>query len=335
MNRLITQFEFIEGVKKITSKMNHLEYYQQHNILPVHYKGTREEHFQRRESLYRALRMPPLLFQYAKILEIAAGTGQNAEYIYSLIFNEKNFVAIDPMLHDSSKKSLVHEISVEDYFARYPYETYDIIICENWLGRNDSEILKKIAARIRNRGILVITCVPALGVLPNMLRRGLATQLINDNMTFEEKTQILVQAFSSHLDTIKDMTRSHKDWVQDTLLYPDYDKMIFEPAEVFNQLPDFEILGSSPDFVSDWRWFKSLYGDNRKFNEHFISHYSENSLRFMSYKDNNEFLVKEAINEAQELLATKDKITVEAVANMSKFKYLFGRETLYLGLQKK
>ena len=47
---------------------------------------------------------------------------------------------------------------------------------------------------------------------------------------------------------------------------------------------DFSFVGSSPDFAVDWRWFKALYGEARRFNEHFLAEYHLNCHTFLDYR---------------------------------------------------
>jgi hypothetical protein len=47
---------------------------------------------------------------------------------------------------------------------------------------------------------------------------------------------------------------------------------------------DMEVLGSSPMFNCDWRWFKSLYGDARRFNESYRESFLANSHNFVDYR---------------------------------------------------
>ena len=43
------------------------------------------------------------------------------------------------------------------------------------------------------------------------------------------------------------------------------------------------IYGSSPRFLTDWRWYKDLLGDNRGFNELALANYYQNNLNLLDY----------------------------------------------------
>lgn len=313
--------------------MNHLAFYRQHGISPVRYSGTREQHFQRRASLYRSLRLPPLAFRGARILEVAAGTGQNAEYVASL--NPRSLELVEPNTRPFKIFDCTpmppnhvhwHVLTLEDY---EPIMPFDIVICENWLGLPEVEagLLDKLASFVAPDGVLVLTCVHPQGFYPNQLRRKIAARLVNDSMSFEEKTALLVHAFETHVATLKDMTRSHGDWVQDQLLNPAVENILLTFPMLIDRLGnDFTILGTSPEFITDWRWFKSLQGQARRFNERAIEQYDLNGYRFRAYRDGLE--TSTAIDEAEALLA-RDAITADDVRNMGPFRSLFGRETIY------
>ena len=381
--------------------MSHLEFYKQYGISPVNYDlSDFEAHLQRRESLYRGLGLTKLAFNNASILEVAAGTGQNSLYFSSLspksiTLLEPNPVAIEKIKKsfekfDNKKVSLtLIEEMLEDYQSN---DKYDIVICENWLGMSDHErgLLLKLSKFVENNGALVITVVTPVGIISNLLRRALAAKLYQPDHTFEVRTMQLCNAFESHLITLPSMTRSTVDWVQDNMINPAYFDLSLSAQMVIDDLGDeFDIFGSNPILSQDWRWFKSMYGIDRKFNQHFLSEYIDNNHNFIDYRfvqDRNccvtnnklesvaiklnelvrnyesklmqndscqrelEVLIEcitdlialtksmpqevnESLLEVREILG-EQYISQHSIANMNHFKFMFGRETLYLSLQK-
>jgi len=305
----------------------HLAFYREHGISPVSYGGTREEHFQRRASLYRSLRLPPLAFRGAKVLEVASGTGQNAEYLASL--KPSHLELVEPYPARWSTQVAVKVVALENYIP--PPFQFDVVICENWLGLKELPLLTKLAALVDKDGVLVLTCVHPLGIYPNLLRRKLASRLIDQSMSFEQKTTTLLDTFETHLATIKDMTRSHVDWVQDMLLNPAVEHIgVTFPMLVERLDAEFTILGTSPEFITDWRWFKSLHGNDKRFNERALRAYHFHGDEFSSYNDHSP---RPGLEEAHALLIAPN-ISVEDVRNMRHFKYLFGRETIYASFQR-
>jgi 2-polyprenyl-3-methyl-5-hydroxy-6-metoxy-1,4-benzoquinol methylase len=278
-----------EGLKRQT----HLEFYQQHGISPVSYDiKNLSDHFERRASLYDQLALPTLAFSKSRVLEIAAGTGHNSLYIAaqhpeSLVLLEPNSVGIDEIKSTYSQfgadfiDPILITKKLEDYFPDRPYE---IVICENWLGTSKHEqlLLNKLKSFICPRGILVITTVSPIGFLPNLIRRYLSSLVAPLELSFEERSRILTNTFQSHLHTLKAMTRNVEDWVHDNMINPAYfDLCLSTPTALDFLGVEFEILGSSPSISEDWRWFKSLYGENKNNNIHYLKEYWKKNHNFL------------------------------------------------------
>ena len=91
------------------------------------------------------------------------------------------------------------------------------MICEGWLGSaaHELDLLQKLASFVRPGGVLVVTTVSPIGILSNLLRKLMAQRLIAGVDGLEAQTTVLLEAFSSHLATLADMSRPHRDWIQD------------------------------------------------------------------------------------------------------------------------
>ena len=276
--------------------MSHLDYYIRHNISPVRYDlGSLRAHFQRRHALYRTLGLLPLMIRGANVLEVAAGTGQNSVYLASLLPARLTLLEPNPAGLRSIREcykglSLPHtkpEI-IESRLESYePEQKFDIVICENWLGASSEEraLLKKLAGMVAVGGVLVVTCVSPIGFLPNVVRRALAVKLTGQLLGFDDKTRVLVEAFSPHLASLSSMTRSAVDWVHDNMLNPVYfDLCLTIPMVVSDLGEQFQAVGVSPDIRRDWRWFKSLHGSDFEFNKVLVDEYYRNYRSFLDYR---------------------------------------------------
>jgi 2-polyprenyl-3-methyl-5-hydroxy-6-metoxy-1,4-benzoquinol methylase len=273
-----------------------LEYYLQHGLNPVHYEMANQNwHFQRRASLYRSLGIHPATIRNARVLEVAVGTGQNSLYLasqrprcFTLVepnpFALKEIKALYGRPEYAAWRPEIVETTLQDF---HPAELYDVIVCENWLGQTPSErgLIRKLGALVAPGGLLALTTVSPVGFLPNVLRRLLADRLVSRQQSFEERTNILVEAFGPHLATMAAMTRSSVDWVHDTVMNPHYLNICLSIPMVAEDLgSSMTFIGSSPDFAVDWRWFKSLYGDARQFNDHFLGEYYCNCHNFLDHR---------------------------------------------------
>ncbi len=275
---------------------SHLKFYTKHGISPVRYLAASvQEHFERRASLYRSLGLVPLVFRGARCLEVAVGSGQNSLYISSLAPESLTLVEPNPTgvreireLYDKTEVPHTPPVLVESTLQEYsPSHKFDIVICENWLGKAPGErmLLRKLAGFLEHHGMMVITTVPPAGFLPNMVRRALAVKYCDPRLSFDKRTETLVEMFQPHLSTITSMTRSATDWVQDNMINPAYFDLCITIPDVLRDL-DGEVtaLSTNPSFACDWRWFKSLHGDARGFNRHMVHEYEAALHNFMDYQ---------------------------------------------------
>ncbi len=275
---------------------NLLGYYRERGISPVLYKmKTWKDHFERRDAVYRSIGLPPFAFRGSSILEIAPGSGQNSVYLASqepasLDLVEPNEVALADIkrvygdLDFPYVEPTVHPVTVEQFKTD---KQFDVVICENWLGLSAEEcdIRTQISKFVAPGGLLITTAVPYTGFLPNVIRTVLAACITDQDMPFDEQVAFLVGAFGPHLDTMPEMTRTHEDWVKDCLLNPFYLNVALPLTMIAEDVGDeFEFCGTVPRFSQDWRWFKSLTGENRSFNAHIFDEMSANRHNFISHR---------------------------------------------------
>lgn len=282
--------------KSNTAHGGHLAFYEAHGIAPVDYRtGDLAAHFDRRDSLYRSLGLPPVTFKGCRVLEVAPGTGQNSLFVAacdpaSLDLVEPNPASLAAIktsfatLQRPHTKPTIHALRLEEFSAP---TAFDIVLCENWLGALPAELglLAKLAGLVAPGGVLVVTLVPPSGFFANIMRKLLALRLVPPELDFAEKTAVLVDAFGPHLSTIEHMTRSHRDWVQDCLINPHYLNVGLPLETVLAVLGrELEALATFPAFTADWRWFKGLTGPNRRFNENLLEASRRNTHNFIDFR---------------------------------------------------
>lgn len=275
-----------------------LSYYLEKGISPVKYTAsTISENLKRRKSLYDMLGMPGLLFRGKKVLEIAAGSGQNSLYIaaqqpskYVLI--EPNPVAQKQIAESYSNFDIPHTrpeiipVTLESYLSN---ETFDIVICENWLGSSSHErsLVGVIAERVAPGGIMVLTALSVCGWLSNLIRYALTQKLLlSQPNDYDTQVKVVQQAFAPHLQTISGMTRLHEDWVKDNMVNPHYlDQGLTLEMILEKTTPKrFNVFGASPNFITEWRWFKQLHVDSIHTNENVMECYERWTHNFLDYR---------------------------------------------------
>lgn len=235
-------------------------------------------HFERRDSLYFQLGILRSQITGRSVLEIGPGSGHNSLFTaalkpskYTLI--EGNPIAVQHLnelysVHSDLRGPLEIRHATLDEFRRETNRRYEFVLCEAMLSgmqeplRTVLEILPLVAVG----GILVVTTMDSISTFAENVRRLIAYRLLQADLPQSAQVKLLLQAFSSHLATLPSMSRLHEDWIVDNILLPltsGYNVMSI--ADLAMELPaDFLVLSSSPRFISDWRWYKSIVGAEKK-----------------------------------------------------------------------
>lgn len=281
---------------KPQTNKDHLAFYLEHGISPVRQDITDlGKHLERRGSLYRKLGVPALLIAGKRVLEVGPGSGHNSIQVASCLPASLDLLEPNPRGRQEIAQ-LYEEIDIPHTKPRIicerleefsPKGDYDIAIAEAWIGvpKSEQELIAKLARMLCPGGILITTVSSPIGMLANSLRRILGHILVHNHAALEDKTRVLVDAFGPHLATMEDMSRPYIDWVQDSLLNPGFLTSCLTPEMVFDVCgPDFSFYDSFPKFSTDWRWYKSLHGENRRFNETFLEAYGAQSHNFLDFR---------------------------------------------------
>ena len=278
-----------------TTKTDHLQFYMENDISPVRQDiANLPRHFDRRGSLYRYLGLPKLFFRDKDVLEVGPGSGHNSLYVASCL--PKSYDLLEPNPTGQAGISQLYDEFSIDHTSPHlikqrledftPERKYDVVISECWLGvsRHERQMMAKLCTFLKPDGILIITLASPIGAVANAFRRLLSDMLTWGIVSMEDKTEILVRAFGSHLATMQDMTRPYEDWVQDCMINPGFMTICPTPEMFMEGLGNkFSIYNSYPRFDTDWRWYKSLYGENRCFNERYMESYYTNCHNFYDY----------------------------------------------------
>jgi len=301
-----------------------IDFYTSNKISPVHQDiSDLGAHFDRREALYRHLGIPAGLVRGKSIIEFGPGTGQNSIYTASLepsryVLVDGNPTGLEETTENLSRYcpgvefdlvgSLVEEFGTE--------ETFDIVLCEGVIPFqiDPGGFARHVGKFVSPGGILVITCIDGISFMGETTRRLVADKLIDFSAPTEQRLEALRPVFQPHLATLKGMTRLVDDWLYDNILVP-YSGSLFSVENAIAALAsEFDVYASSPHFLTDWRWYKQVHGDDRRYNEHGIKLYHQNVLNLIDYRVD---IPAQPVDVGQSVLARATQLfeTMKAMAN--------------------
>ena len=275
-----------------------IDFYRRHGISPVRqHIPDIDEHFTRRAGLYRHLGLLPAFLRGRSVIEVGPGSGFNSLFTaelqparYVLLEGNPAGVAdIEALFSDFPVLRERIEIVctlVEDYASD---ERFDFVFCEGMLalsGMPDPVALLRCVARLSAvGGVLVITCADEISSFPEALRRLLADLLVDFDEPLDRKTDILTRVFSPHLSSLPGMNRRHDDWVVDSLINPaSIGPLLPMPSAIEAIRDEFDFYGSSPDFTTDWRWYKSLTRSATSSSDRAIEQYWQNAHNLFDFR---------------------------------------------------
>ena len=213
--------------------------------------------------------MPPVLFRERTIMEIGPGGGFNAlAYFHwgsDVVFVEPNHKGQEEIPIQMAENGILPnrwtliKNTVENIPAN---KQFDIVIAEGFLpGLHDRDPVVSALSKLTSKGgVLVVTCADDVSILFEVVRRIIATRLIiiQGAVNFQDKVDLLSQAFASHLAKLQYASRPVNDWVTDVFINPACYANLFSIEDCINEFGnEFEIMASSPDMFTDYSWYKN------------------------------------------------------------------------------
>lgn len=267
------------------TEIPYLDFYRRHDVSPVGQDISHlETHFQRRDSLYRLLGLPPAFVADRRVIEFGPGSGHNA--LFTATLSPARYVLVDgnPRGVAETRANLAqhfgdtpHISVIESTFEAFESdERFDLVLAEGFLPHtcDPPALLRRLAHFVAPGGMLVITTVSSVSILSENLRRLIRTSLISPSAPPAEQIATLLPILGPHLATLPGMSRSHEDWLMDNIAQPvSHAGLLTIPQAIETLREDFDVHGSSPAFITDFRWYKDIIGTERGFNERAISRY--------------------------------------------------------------
>jgi ubiquinone/menaquinone biosynthesis C-methylase UbiE len=269
-------------------------FYSHHNISPVSQDITDlEKHFQRRDSLFKSLGIPPSFVRGSSVIEFGPGSGHNAIFTASL--SPSNYFLVDGnTLGLNQTKEKLEQLNFRDYqiinslFLDYfSDERFNLVWAENCIPHQSDPllILHHLSDFTRESGIFVVTASSPISYLSETIRRLLYNITITTKQSLQSSLDIIRPYLVSHLVNLKGMSRPIDDWIIDNILQPlERTKLLTIPEVLTALCKDFDFYASSPRFVTDWRWYKEIVGLDRQFNSNAIDTYYRSNVNLIDYR---------------------------------------------------
>jgi len=271
-----------------------VDFYRANKISPVEQDITdRRRHFERREALYRHLGLVPSFLAGRRVLEFGPGSGHNALHTLSLIPSRYTLVDANPTGLERCRALLAGEANagvleyVESMIETFRADgTYDLVLCEGVIPFqiDPPGFLAQVARAARPGGVVVATTADAVSVLPEMLRKLMARLLVPGDAPADQQLAVLRPIFRPHLATLAGMSRPHDDWILDQLVQPWVGELFSIECAVNALDREFDLHGSSPKFLTDWRWYKSIHGAERRWNQTAVKSYLANLHSLLDHR---------------------------------------------------
>lgn len=95
----------------------------------------------------------------------------------------------------------------------------------------------------------------------------------------------MLPIFSPHLQSLPGISRRFDDWIIDNLINPASVGELVSFAKCLDYLSDrYDVLSTSPRFITDWTWYKKAALDINFFNRVAYECYWHNLHNFMDYR---------------------------------------------------
>ena len=271
-----------------------VDFYSKNKISPVSQNiDDLDLHFQRRNSLFSNLGLPVSLLKDCDILEFGPGSGHNALYTISLMPKRYYLVDGNPKgLKDTEK--LLSRYSIPDlklfsslFLDFQVKDSFDIVWAEGCIPRQTDpiSILKHLSSFTKIGGVFVVSTANGISYLSETIRRLGSFMNLNESLSLQEKVSALKPLLEGHLNFLKGRSRPVDDWIQDVILQPVEETKLLSIPDVIEGISDkYDLYGSSPRFVTDWRWYKDITGEDRNFNKYGLNSYYRNNINLLDYR---------------------------------------------------
>ena len=274
----------------------YIDFYRKHAISPVAREINWDIHFIQRKALYNRLGILPCNVRGRKVLEFGPGNSVNS--LYTISMEPDHYVLVDgnPTGIENSRENLTRfhpeknweivDSLIEEYDTD---EKFDLVICEGLIPNqvNPTQMARHCASFVGEGGIFVVTSHDMISTVSETLRCLSGWLLTRNIYDFDEQVRVLAKLFENHLEHLKGMNRTKEEWVTDNILHTEFwqDAPLFSIEEAISALDqDFIVHATSPWFLQDWRWYKSVENVKTHFNDVMKESYWQNTHNFIDWR---------------------------------------------------
>lgn len=273
----------------------YIDFYEDHQIIPVRQDlSDMAKHLRRRDALYRQLGLLPALVRGRSVLEIGPGTGDNAVHTaglgparYVLVDGNSQSIAALEAKMAAGVLPATAQVVRSDFLSFETDQRFDVVLCEGLLpAQSDpAAFLRRLAALVAEQGVLVVTTVSHISYFPEMCRRLVMPVMRRHHPSMAALVGALAAFFAPDLHSLPGMSRLHEDWVLDQIIHPYGTAVAFPLAEAVRTLDaTFEAAGTSPRFLTDWRWYKSVVESPQSANDWTMAQMDGHALAMIDYR---------------------------------------------------
>ena len=255
----------------VTPPTPFLSFYNQIGFAPTRQqKSSANTLAARRAFLHRSLGIPNIAIRGSDIIEFGPGSGENSETLIAQAPRSYKFVdGSDAVLTNLQGRLTTTTPSSTSAAPEFIFSTsnildyeddalYDLVICEGVLPMQmkPREMAAHVLSFVRPGGVAILTCMDSVSSFSEIARRYVASSIFENLEYSEELVLQLVDSFTPDFAHLPGMSRQPDDWVLDSIINPWLGNFFSLQDALEVAIDGHALLGTSPRFLQDWRWFK-------------------------------------------------------------------------------
>ena len=261
--------------------------------------GISQKHKKNRSNLYRKLGLRSSIFKNANVLEIGAGSGENAidilnRGVTSLTISDGAQVVLDKLKSVIKNETPIQFELRDSQIPSATNDVFDIVICEGVipLQINPVVFFQNACKRLAPGGVILITTMDSISSLSEVLRRIISLTIKAQGIV---EVKNIANFFQKDFEALEGMTRTAENWVLDSILNPWIGKMFSIEDALLAAPENFRPISMTPNLHLDQEWYKSPQNNSTEKNE-WIRSYQENCHQLINFHNKSRVSAVESQN---------------------------------------